>query len=438
MLQLTERHKELLHRADKDDGATFEQLGCDYLFVDEAHHAKNLAISTRMPALGKAGSGYASQLDIRLQWLRRQYGAKVVTLSTATPIANSLSEMWVMQHYAAPDTLAAAGVAHFDAWASNFAAQVTRLELAPEGTHYRIATRLAKFRNVPDLIRMFSVFADVRTKADLNLPVPALRDGRAEVVVVPGSDDLADYVATLGDRAEQVRSRIVTPEEDNMLKISSDGRAAALDVRLVGLDAPLGATKLTVAADRIHTIWAANRERRYLDPAGEQHPRPGALQLVFAELGTPGGARWGVYDELRRLLAERGRARRDRCGSCTRPATPARRSSCSPPAATGPSPCSSAPPTRWGSAPTCRPAASPSTTSTARGDRPTSNNAKAASCDRATRTRSSTSSATSPPAASTSTCGWLTEREGPPRRRVGLERWRLGAVEGGDRRGHRA
>jgi Helicase conserved C-terminal domain len=211
-----------------------------------------------------------------------------------------------MQHYAAPDSLRAAGVDHFDAWASNFAAQVTRLELAPEGTHYRLVTRLAKFRNVPDLVRMFSVFADVRTKADLNLPVPALRNGHAEVVVVPGNDDLATYVAELGDRAERVRNRAVDPTEDNMLKISSDGRAAALDVRLVHLDVPLGPTKVSVAADRIHGIWSANRDRRFTDSTGRTHARPGALQLVFVELGTPGGARWGLYDELRSQLVERG------------------------------------------------------------------------------------------------------------------------------------
>jgi integrase len=181
-----------------------------------------------------------------------------------------------------------------------------RLNAPPEGTHYRLVTRLAKFRNVPDLVRMFSVFADVRTKADLNLPVPALRNGHAEVVVVPGNDDLATYVADLGERAERVRNRGVDPTEDNMLKISSDGRAAALDVRLVHLDAPLGPTKVSAAAARIHAIWTTNRARRFTDGTGRTHHRPGALQLVFVELGTPGGARWGLYDELRRQLVERG------------------------------------------------------------------------------------------------------------------------------------
>ena len=305
-LRLEERHKTLLNRADKDDGATFEQLGVDYLFVDEAHHAKNLGISTRMTGLGKRGSGYASQLDIRLEWLRERYGPKVLTLSTATPIANSLSEMWVMQHYARPDRLDAAGVGPFDAWASNFAGQVTRLELAPEGTHYRIATRLAKFRNVPDLIAMFTEFADVRTKSDLDLPRPELVNGCAETVVVPGDDQLRGFVAELGERAEQVRNRSVRPEDDNMLKISSDGRAAALDVRLVGFRRPIGSTKVSVAAARIATIWEANRDGRFTDPGGNEHHRPGALQLVFAELGTPGGARWGLYEQLRNELADRG------------------------------------------------------------------------------------------------------------------------------------
>lgn len=306
VLRLEERSKELLHRVGKDDGATFEQLGCDYLFVDEAHHAKNLAISTRMPGLGKTGSGLASQLDIRLRWLRRQYGQKVVTLATATPIANSLSEMWVIQHYARPDALTGAGVAHFDAWASNFAAQVTRLELAPEGTHYRVTTRLAKFRNVPDLLRMFLTFADVRGRADLALPVPAIRGGRPETVVVDDNVDLREFVVELGERAELIRARRVPPEEDNMLKVSSEGRAAALDLRLVGRPAPFTVTKLTVATERIAAIWRDNDARAYRSADGSEHPRPGGLQLVFADLGTPNGDRWNVFDELRGLLVGQG------------------------------------------------------------------------------------------------------------------------------------
>lgn len=306
VLRLEEKSKNLLARSAKDDGATFEQTGVDYLFVDEAHHAKNLAITTKLQGQGKKGSGYASQLDIRLQWLRETHGPKVLTMATATPIANSLSEMWVMQHYARPDILEAAGVGPFDAWAANFAEQITRLELAPEGTHYRIATRLAKYRNVPDLISMFTAFADVKTKDDLDLAVPAIRNGHPEIVVVPGDSQLHNYVADLGTRAEAVRNGQVDPTEDNMLKISGDGRAAALDIRLVGLPEPLGATKAGVAARRIHGIWGQNRDTVFNDPAGSAHSRPGALQLVFAELGTPGGKKWGMYEQLRSELVALG------------------------------------------------------------------------------------------------------------------------------------
>ena len=306
VLKLEEKAKALLSRSGKDDGANFEQLGVDYLFVDEAHHAKNLAITTRLQGQSKPGSGYASQIDIRLQWLRERHGPKVLTMATATPIANSLSEMWVMQHYANPELLEVAGVAPFDAWAANFAEQVTRLELAPEGTHYRIATRLAKYRNVPDLVAMFGAFADIRTRDDLDLVVPAVRNGQPEIVVVPSDDQLRTFVASLGERAEQVRSGVVDPTEDNMLKISGDGRAAALDVRLVGLDEPLGATKVTTAAKRIHQLWEATRDRHFNDPSGNPHPRPGGLQLVFVELGTPGGKRWGLYEQLRTELGALG------------------------------------------------------------------------------------------------------------------------------------
>ena len=307
LLAWEQRHTELMARRDKDDGATFEMLGVDYLFVDEAHLAKNLTVVTRQTDLRKDGSGYATQLEARLTWLRDRYGDKVATFATATPVANSLSEMFVMQTYLRPDHLADAGVEHFDSWAANFAETVTRLELAPEGTHYRVQTRMSKFRNVPELISMFHQFADVRTKADLDLPVPALKGGRAEVVVVPGSDELRRLVTELGDRAERVRSRRVTPEEDNMLKISSDGRAAALDLRLVGGEPDPQENKLTAAANRIAQIYRRDADRIYLDEKGAPHPRPGSLQLVFAQLGTPGGwNEWSLYEQLRSEVVKRG------------------------------------------------------------------------------------------------------------------------------------
>ena len=299
-----ERVKGLLAKIDHDDGVGFEQLGVDYLCVDEAHHAKNLAIATRIQSLGKAGSGYATDLEAKLDWLRDTHGPKVVTFATATPIANSLSEMYVMQRFLRPDHLTAAGVASFDSWAANFVATATRLEAAPEGG-YRITTRAARFRNVPDLMSHFRQFADIRTTAQLGLPVPEMANGKPTTVIVPATEALRAFMRTLAERAAAVRSRRVTPEEDNMLKISSDGRAAALDMRLVTSNSA-GGEKLAAAADNIVAIWERGRDRLYTDRSGRPHARRGTFQLVFADLGTPTGANWNLYRELRRLLVTRG------------------------------------------------------------------------------------------------------------------------------------
>jgi hypothetical protein len=199
----------------------------------------------------------------------------------------------------------AAGIEDFDTWAATFGEVTSGVELTPDSTTFRIKSRFAKFTNVPELLTMLHVAADVKTAEDLGLPTPALAGGDPETVVVPSSPELAALVAELGARAEAVRSRAVAPEDDNMLKISGDGRAAALDLRLVGRARPDGPTKIDVAAERIAAIWAEHRDDRFLDAAGRPHPRPGALQLVFCELGTP-SERWNVYDELRAQLVARG------------------------------------------------------------------------------------------------------------------------------------
>ena len=305
VLTREERVKQLLAKVGSDDGVNFEQLGVDYLFIDEAHHAKNLAIATRLPGLGKTGSGYATDIEAKLDWLRDTHGPKVVTFATATPIANSLSEMYVMQRFLRPDHLHTAGVATFDGWAANFVATATKLEAAPEGG-YRITTRPARFRNVPDLMRLFHQFADIRTAQHLQLPVPTLAGGKPATVVVPASPELREFMGELAARAAAVRSRRVTPDVDNMLKISSDGRAGALDMRLVGRPGDPTGGKLAAAADNIATIWQREHTTIYPAGGGRPHARPGAFQLVFADLGTPGGAGHNLYAELRRHLVARG------------------------------------------------------------------------------------------------------------------------------------
>jgi hypothetical protein len=215
-----------------------------------------------------------------------------------------------MQRYLRPDLLEAAGISVFDSWAATFGQVVTQVEMAPEGgDSFRMKSRFASFRNVPEMLRMLHVAADIKTAEDLQLPVPALAerdDGQRvpETVTVEPSEELLGYVAKLGERAERVRTRAVGPDEDNMLKISGDGRRAALDLRLAGLPQETPG-KAAVAAGRIAAIWHGHRDQEYRAPDGTAYPVRGALQLVFCDLGTPGPG-WNVYDELRDQLTARG------------------------------------------------------------------------------------------------------------------------------------
>jgi N12 class adenine-specific DNA methylase len=304
--QLEETYKRLLAEHTKDDGVRFEETGIDYLFVDEAHAYKNRRVDSSIDGVANVGSQRAQDLDSKLWALRRMHGPRVVTFATATPVANSMAELWVMQSYLHPDLLTSVDLRAFDAWAANFGRTHTALELAPDGASYRMQTRFARFQNVPELLTLYRQVADVRTNDDLDLPVPALAGGQAETIVVDPSDALVDYVADLAARAEAIRNRAVDPSEDNMLKVTGDGRRAALDLRLVGEDSPVDGGKLTVAAQRIAAIHHATRDLRYTDDHGQLTLRPGALQLVFCDVSTPAAAGWNAYDELRTLLVRRG------------------------------------------------------------------------------------------------------------------------------------
>src|SRR5690606_6867429 len=297
--QMEETYKRLLSEHTKDDGVRFEETGIDYLFVDEAHAYKNRRVDSSIDGVANTGSQRAQDLDSKLWALRRMHGPRVVTFATATPVANSMAELWVMQSYLHPDLLASVDLRAFDAWAANFGRTHTALELAPDDASYPIHTRFARYQNVPELLTLYRQVADVRTNDDLDLPVPALADGRAETVVVEPSDVLVDYVADLASRAERIRNRAVDPSEDNMLKVTGDGRRAALDLRLVGEAPPSEGGKLTVAAQRIAAIHHATRDHRYTDDSNQLTLRPGALQLVFCDVSTPAAEGWNAYDELR-------------------------------------------------------------------------------------------------------------------------------------------
>ncbi len=308
LTRVEERHKALLDDSRRDQGGVcFENTGIDYLYLDEAQAYKNLAVTSHIPGVRSDGSKRAEDMAMKLDWLRKTHGHRVATFATATPIANSISEMYVMQRYLTPDTLAGAGVQHFDGWAANFGRTITTLELAPDSASYRMTTRFARFANVPDLLKMFRAFADVRTGEQLQLAVPDLAGGRPETLVVPACEELKTYVAELAERAEAIRNRTVRPEDDNMLKVSGDGRKAALDLRLVERAAdPMGG-KLAAAASVIAQIHHESRDRPFLGDDRARSPRRGALQLVFCDLGTPkatGG--WSAYEQMRSHLVSHG------------------------------------------------------------------------------------------------------------------------------------
>jgi N12 class adenine-specific DNA methylase len=309
-IRAEERLKAL--QAAKDPGITFEQTGIDYVFVDEAHGYKNLHTPSNVPNMSVDGSNRASDLHMKLQYLRSKY-ERVATLATGTPIANSMGEAYIMLRYLRPDLFADVGITDFDSFAGTFGSQVTQIEVAPEGG-MRMNTRFAKFVNVPELLRMWHVAGDIKMADDLHLSVPdqAARPGDGErapeTVVTAASEELTAFMFWLADRADMVRSRRVDPEVDNLLKITSDGRQAALDLRLLGRSTN-EPTKIDAAADKITEIWGANRDHVYQAPDGSDHPTPGGLQIVFADLGTPKPGRWSVYDELRDQLVARGMPR---------------------------------------------------------------------------------------------------------------------------------
>ncbi len=299
MLARAEEHLKKLTDTEKDPGITFEATGIDYVCVDEAHAYKNLRTPSNIPGVAIDGSGRATDLDMKIDYLRTRRGSRVATFATATPIANSVSEAYVMMRYLRPDVLVDAGITDFDSWAATFGEVTTDLELSPDGSRYRMASRFAKFRNVPELLRMWHLSADIKTAHDLQLPVPDLAGGQPHTVVIPASTQLSGFMAELADRADRVQSRTVDPTEDNMLRIATHGRMAALDLRLLGHD-PGPDTKIVTAAARIAAIHHANADRTY-----PGQTVPGALQLVFCDLGTPRDG-WNVYDELRTHLINHG------------------------------------------------------------------------------------------------------------------------------------
>ena len=282
-------------RERKDDVVTFEELGVDRLFIDEAHYYKNLYLYTKMrnvAGISQTEAQKSSDLYMKCRYLDEITDSHGVVFATGTPISNSMTEMYTMQRYLQYNRLKDTHLQHFDAWASTFGETVTAIELAPEGTGYRAKTRFARFFNLPELVSMFKDIADVQTADMLNLPVP---EAEYHNEVIKPSEFQREMVASFAERAENVRKGIVKPYEDNMLKITNDGRKLALDQRLNNPMLPdEDNSKVNACLDNIYRIWLESSEQR-------------SAQLVFCDLSTPhNDGKFNVYDDLKMKLIERG------------------------------------------------------------------------------------------------------------------------------------
>ena len=292
---LQTRLEKLNQKEKKDQVVTFEELGVDHLYVDEAHSYKNAFLYTKMRNVaGIAQNEAQKSADMfnKCQYLDEITRGKGITFATGTPISNSMTELYVMQRYLQNSKLQNMGLGLFDSWASTFGEVVTSIELAPEGTGYRAKSRFARFYNIPELMNMFKEIADIKTSDQLKLPVP---EAEYETVVLKPTEQQKEIVESLGERAEVVRNGGVDASVDNMLKITNDGRKLALDQRLVNELLPDNPeSKIAVCAEKSYEIWK--------DTATQK-----SAQLIFCDLSTPkGDGSFNVYDDLKRKLMEKG------------------------------------------------------------------------------------------------------------------------------------
>ena len=292
---LMTRLEKLNDTSRKDNVVTFEQLGVDRLFVDESHNYKNLFLYTKMrnvAGIAQTEAQKSSDMFAKCQYLDELTGGKGITFATGTPISNSMTELYTNMRYLQYGTLQKMKLGHFDSWAASFGETQTAIELAPEGTGYRAKTRFAKFFNLPELIALFKESADMQTPDMLKLPVP---EAEYENVVLKPSEYQKEMVTSLADRAEAVRNRLVEPHQDNMLKITNDGRKLALDQRLINDILPDEEhSKAKTCVDKAFEIWEATKEQK-------------SAQLIFCDLSTPkGDGTFNVYEDIRNKLMEKG------------------------------------------------------------------------------------------------------------------------------------
>ncbi|HFI0526120.1 TPA: helicase-related protein [Streptococcus suis] len=279
----------------KDDVITFEELGVDKLIVDEAHNYKNLYLYTKMrnvAGIGQSEAFKSSDMYMKCRYMDEMTGGKGIVFATGTPVSNSMTELYTMQRYLQYDTLKKNGLEHFDSWASTFGETQSAFELSPEGTGYRVKTRFSKFYNLPELMSMFKEVADIQTADMLNLPVP---EAHFNVIKIEPSEEQKEILKSLSERADKVRNKSVEPEEDNMLKITNDGKKLALDQRLINPLLPDDEkSKVNVCVKNVFSIWDKTKENK-------------STQLLFSDMSTPkGDGSFNIYDDIRDKLVKLG------------------------------------------------------------------------------------------------------------------------------------
>ena len=279
----------------KDDVITFEELGVDKLFIDEAHNYKNLYLYTKMrnvAGIGQSEAFKSSDMFMKCRYMDEMTGGKGIVFATGTPVSNSMTELYTMQRYLQYESLKKNNLEHFDSWASTFGETQSAFELSPEGTGYRVKTRFSKFYNLPELMSMFKEVADIQTADMLNLPTP---EAHYEVIKTLPSEEQKEILKSLSERADDVRNRVVEPDEDNMLKITNDGKKLALDQRLINPLLPDNHdSKVNVCVKNVFAIWDKTRKDR-------------STQLLFSDMSTPkGDGEFNIYDDIREKLVAMG------------------------------------------------------------------------------------------------------------------------------------
>ncbi|MGT2762524.1 helicase-related protein [Streptococcus intermedius] len=279
----------------KDDVVTFEELGVDKLFIDEAHNYKNLYLYTKMrnvAGIGQSEAFKSSDMFMKCRYMDEMTGGKGIVFATGTPVSNSMTELYTMQRYLQYESLKKNHLEHFDSWASTFGETQSAFELSPEGTGYRVKTRFSKFYNLPELMSMFKEVADIQTADMLNLPTP---EAQYEVIKTLPSEEQKEILKSLSERADDVRNRVVEPDEDNMLKITNDGKKLALDQRLINPLLPDNPdSKVNVCVKNVFAIWDKTKEDR-------------STQLLFSDMSTPkGDDSFNIYDDIRDKLVDLG------------------------------------------------------------------------------------------------------------------------------------